>query len=142
MLVILGNQLFSPEHLPAAKTTPVFMAEDLGLCTYVRHHQQKIVLFLAAMRSYADELDRAGYQVTYHQLDPSDAQSYEQKLEAAMRDHNATCIQHFEVEDKPMENRLVEFANRHGFDRMNCRHRCLPVRAIGSQRSRTTNHAS
>lgn len=56
MLVILGNQLFSPEHLPAAATTPVFMAEDLGLCTYVRHHQQKIVLFLAAMRSYADAM--------------------------------------------------------------------------------------
>ena len=49
MLVILGNQLFSPEHLPAAEATPVFMAEDLGLCTYVRHHQQKIVLFLAAI---------------------------------------------------------------------------------------------
>ena len=117
MLVILGNQLFSPEHLPAAKTTPVFMAEDLGLCTYVRHHQQKIALFLAAMRSYADELEKAGYQVTYHRLDTSDAASYEQKLEAAMRDHNAACIQHFEIEDKPMENRLVEFASRNGLDR-------------------------
>ena len=93
------------------------MAEDLGLCTYVRHHQQKIVLFLAAMRSYADELEQAGYQVIYHRLDSSDAASYEQKLEAALRDHNATCIQHFEIEDKPMENRLVEFASRKGFDR-------------------------
>ena len=117
MLVVLGNQLFSPEHLPAAKTTPVFMAEDLGLCTYVRHHQQKIVLFLAAMRSYADELEESGYQVTYHRLDSSGTESYEQKLEAAMRDHGATCIQHFEIEDKPMENRLVDFANRNGFDR-------------------------
>ena len=35
---------------------PVFMAEDVGLCTYEKHHQQKIVLFLAAMRAYADEL--------------------------------------------------------------------------------------
>ena len=71
MLVILGNQLFSAEDLPPRKTTPVFMAEDLGLCTYVRHHQQKIVLFLAAMRSYADELEKAGYQVIYHRLNPS-----------------------------------------------------------------------
>ncbi len=117
MLVILGNQLFSPEHLPAAKTTPVFMAEDLGLCTYVRHHQQKIVLFLAAMRSYADELEKAGYQVTYHRLDIADTESYEQKLEAALSDCGATCIQHFEIEDKPMENRLVEFASRKGLDR-------------------------
>jgi deoxyribodipyrimidine photolyase-related protein len=117
MLIILGNQLFSPEHLPAAKTTPVFMAEDRQLCTYVRHHQQKIVLFLAAMRSYADELREAGYQVTYHRLDSSETESYERKLEAALRDHGATCIQHFEIEDKPMENRLVEFASRNGFDR-------------------------
>ncbi len=117
MLVVLGNQLFSPEHLPAAKTTPVFMAEDLGLCTYVRHHQQKIVLFLAAMRAYADELEKAGYELIYHRLDPSATDSYEQKLEAAMRHHGATCVQHFEIEDKPMENRLVEFALHHGFDR-------------------------
>ncbi len=117
MLVILGNQLFSPRHLPAAKTTLVFMAEDMQLCTYVRHHQQKIVLFLAAMRAYADELENAGYQLTYHRLDPSDTRSYEEKLEAALRDHGETRIQHFEVEDKPMENRLVEFASRNGYDR-------------------------
>ena len=117
MLVILGNQLFAPEHLPAAKTTPVFMAEDLGLCTYVRHHQQKIVLFLAAMRSYADELEQAGYRVIYHRLDPSGTDSYEEKLGAAMRGHGETCVQHFEIEDKPMESRLVEFASGNGFSR-------------------------
>lgn len=93
------------------------MAEDLGLCTYVRHHQQKIVLFLAAMRSYAVELENAGYQVTYHRLDASENSSYEQKLEAALNDCGATSIQHFEIEDKPMENRLIEFARRNGFDR-------------------------
>ncbi len=117
MLVILGNQLFSPEHLPAAKDTPVFMAEDVGLCTYVKHHQQKIVLFLAAMRSYADELEKAGYRVIYHRLDPTSADSYEDKLAAALKAQRATRIRHFEIEDKPMESRLVEFAARNGFDR-------------------------
>ena len=53
LLVILGNQLFPLEHLPAPESVIVFMAEDMGLCTYEKHHQQKIVLFLAAMRSYA-----------------------------------------------------------------------------------------
>jgi len=117
MLVILGNQLFAPEYLPDAMTTPVFMAEDLGLCTYVKHHQQKIVLFLAAMRSYADELEKAGYRVTYHRLDSSESESYEQKLETALRAQGATRVQHFEIEDKPMENRLIEFVNRAGYDR-------------------------
>jgi len=117
MLVILGNQLFSAEHLPPASTTPVFMAEDLGLCTYVRHHQQKIVLFLAAMRSYADELEEAGYSVTYHRLDTSDTDSYEQKLKVALAACGATGIQHFEIEDKAMESRLIDFASRNGFER-------------------------
>ena len=78
MLVILGNQLFPLEHLPAPAGMPVFMAEDMGLCTYERHHQQKIVLFLAAMRAYADELRAAGYDLHYLALDPADTRSYEE----------------------------------------------------------------
>jgi len=113
MLVILGNQLFPLEFLPPAEKTAVFMAEDIGLCTYVKHHQQKIVLFLAAMRSYADELEQAGYQVTYQRLDSSDERSYEEKLEEALRTRDAAGFEHFEIEDKPMEKRLVEFAARH-----------------------------
>ena len=93
------------------------MAEDLGLCTYVRHHQQKIVLFLAAMRAYRDELRDAGYDVHYVELDPSDARPYEEKVQAAIADTGATAISHFEIEDKAMEQRLVGFAAEAGLDR-------------------------
>ncbi len=117
MLIILGNQLFAPEYLPPAATTPVFIAEDRQLCTYVRHHQQKLVLFLAAMRAYRDELEKAGYQVTYHRLDSAGTESYERKLEAALHACGANRIQHFEIEDKPMENRLIQFAERNGYER-------------------------
>ncbi|MEM7278399.1 MAG: cryptochrome/photolyase family protein [Pseudomonadota bacterium] len=109
LLVILGNQLFPLEQLPAATEVSVFMAEDLGLCTYVRHHQQKIVLFLAAMRSYADELTTAGYDVHYHALDTKDAPSYEVRLGTTIKTLNAIEVRHFEIEDKPMEKRLVDF---------------------------------
>jgi deoxyribodipyrimidine photolyase-related protein len=34
------------------------MAEDNGLCTYEKHHKQKILLFLSSMRSYADSLKK------------------------------------------------------------------------------------
>jgi deoxyribodipyrimidine photolyase-related protein len=77
LLVVLGNQLFPPEHLQDCRDAVVFMAEDVGLCTYVKHHQQKIVLFLAAMRSYADELRTAGFDVRYCFLDTDDDSSYE-----------------------------------------------------------------
>jgi len=117
MLVVLGNQLFPPEYLPPAGATPVFMAEDMGLCTYVKHHQQKIVLFLASMREYADELAAAGYEVSYRRLDPADTSSYESKLEAALQEQGATRLQHFEIEDKAMECRLIDFAALHGLER-------------------------
>ena len=50
-----GKSTFEPTHLSAFQGLPVLMREDPELCTYVRHHQQKLVLFLAAMREYADE---------------------------------------------------------------------------------------
>ena len=110
LLVVLGNQLFPLEKLPAATDVTVFMAEDLGLCTYVRHHQQKIVLFLAAMRSYSDALLSAGYDVHYQRLATHDEESYEAKLEKALSKTGAVEIMHFEVEDKAMEERLIGFA--------------------------------
>jgi deoxyribodipyrimidine photolyase-related protein len=117
MLVILGNQLFPLKYLPSPDTTGVFMAEDVGLCTYEKHHQQKIVLFLAAMRAYADELRSAGYEVDYQQLDVSDNRSYEEKLAAALRCNGVSQLQHFEIEDKPMELRLTRFAAKHKLKR-------------------------
>ena len=117
MLVILGNQLFAPEHLPPPDSMPVFMAEDMGLCTYEKHHQQKIVLFLAAMRAYADELRAAGYDVHYVNLDTDDTRPYEGKLAAALERAGASQIVHFEIEDKAMEERIIEFARRGGVER-------------------------
>ncbi|MGB5166185.1 MAG: cryptochrome/photolyase family protein [Woeseiaceae bacterium] len=116
MLVILGNQLFPLQHLPAS-SVPVFMAEDLGLCTYEKHHQQKIVLFLAAMRAYADELRGAGYDVHYQQLDVSDTQPYEAKLQAAIYAVGADKLLHFEIEDKAIEQRIVDFAKEYELPR-------------------------
>ena len=80
MFIILGNQLFPHRHLPPPGETPVFMAEDVGLCTYEKHHKQKIVLFLAAMRAYADELRDAGYEVHYVTLETTDTRPYTSKL--------------------------------------------------------------
>jgi deoxyribodipyrimidine photolyase-related protein len=117
VLVILGNQLFAPEHLPAPGSMPVFMAEDMGLCTYEKHHQQKIVLFLAAMRAYADELREAGYDVHYVELDSADMRPYEDKLAAALEHADTGQIVHFEIEDRAMEQRIIEFAHSRGVER-------------------------
>jgi deoxyribodipyrimidine photolyase-related protein len=117
ILVILGNQLFPLKHLPPPVETVVFMAEDIGLCTYEKHHQQKLVLFLAAMRAYADELEEAGYDVRYQRLEFADDRSYEQKLADCVTATGASDLRHFEIEDKPMEQRLVAFAKQYGLAR-------------------------
>lgn len=117
ILVVLGNQLFPRKHLPDKESVRIFMCEDLGLCTYVRHHQQKIVLFLSAMRSYADGLREAGYDVSYVQLDPDTNDSYEDRLLDVVQSSSAGEIKHFEVEDKDMEARLVTFADEHDLGR-------------------------
>lgn len=117
LLVLLGNQLFPRRELPDAADVAVFICEDMSLCTYVRHHQQKIVLFLSAMRSYADELETAGYTVHYVRLDVKAARSYEDHLAKVLKDSGADTLVHFEIEDKPMEQRLLEFAQDKGVDR-------------------------
>jgi deoxyribodipyrimidine photolyase-related protein len=118
LTVVLGNQLFPPDRLQDCRDAVVFMAEDVGLCTYVRHHQQKIVLFLAAMRSYADELRDAGFDVRYFPLDTDDERSYEDKLEHVVAELGCGELLHFEVEDKPMEERLVDFCEQRSIERI------------------------
>lgn len=116
-MVVLGNQLFPPECLGNCRDAVIFMAEDAGLCTYVKHHQQKIVLFLAAMRSYADELRTAGFEVRYFPLDAEDDTSYEDRLARVVSELECSELMHFEVEDKPMEKRLVDFCEQRSIER-------------------------
>ena len=118
LLVILGNQLFPVKCLESANCETVFMAEDMGLCTDVRHHQQKIVLFLAAMRHYADTLREHGFTVHYHALDPSDDRDYESKLGDTISATGCNTIVHFEIEDRPMEQRIMAFAESRELDRV------------------------
>lgn len=124
--VVLGNQLFDAAHWRQAGVEPrsvaLFMAEDVGLCTYVRHHQQKLVLFLAAMRSHRDALTKAGFEVTYRGLDDPEvdaATPYLQKLGAWLDGLTAQgdAVEElvlFEVEDRWFEERLEAWADARG----------------------------
>lgn len=111
LVLLLGNQLFPPACLDDYEGCTVFMAEDLGLCTRDRHHQQKIVLFLAAMRCHAEELEKRGFALDYHRLDDDGEVCFEDKLLAAMKRCGARRLVHFEIEDKFMEQRIVALAD-------------------------------
>ena len=73
LFFILGNQLFPLKYLDRFKKDHVFfMAEDNGLCTYEKHHKQKILLFLSSMRSYADNLKKNKLKLDYLKIEDKD----------------------------------------------------------------------
>ena len=55
LFFILGNQLFPSKYLDRFKKDHLFfMAEDYQLCTYEKHHKQKILLFLSSILKYSN----------------------------------------------------------------------------------------
>ena len=70
LFFILGNQLFPSKYLDRFKKDHLFfMAEDYELCTYEKHHKQKILLFLSSMRSHADSLKSDKFKLEYIKIE-------------------------------------------------------------------------
>ena len=128
LLVLLGNHLFPPAGVAMAlglkrtgdlASLPIYMAEDLGLCTYARHHKQKITLFLAAMRAHADTLRDLGCAVHYEPLH-DDGRRNRRDYETKLADHLDTLdppaeeLIVFEIEDRWFRERFERFADRRG----------------------------
>ncbi|MEM7408094.1 MAG: cryptochrome/photolyase family protein [Pseudomonadota bacterium] len=116
--VVLGNQLFPPADLNPYRGCRFFLAEDLGLCARIRYHKQKLVLFLAAMRAYRDELREQGETVHYEQLDQQERltghRTYETMLGNYLDGADVTHLLMWEVEDKFFEVRIETFAKQRG----------------------------
>jgi len=112
MLLLPGSHLFDLPHLAHIPARRVFMAEDFGLCKTTRHHQQKIVLFLAAMRRHASLLRSHGYHVDYHPLDLTSG-TYEDKLDAVHRREPIRRLHHFAIEDRFFAARISAFCAEH-----------------------------
>ncbi len=109
LFLVLGNQLFNPIYLRNYKDHQIYMAEDYGLCTYEKHHKQKILLFLSAMRSYADELKTNKFKVNYLTLKDDFEKDYFKKLELFIKKNSVEIISFFEIEDKFFEKKLHAF---------------------------------
>lgn len=110
--VILGNCLFpSHQDLHPDKETLFFMAEDEGLCTHFSYHKQKLVLFLSAMRSHADEIEK-NHKLVYHKLSKNNRhKTYEDKLDELLRQY--TGIEElvmYDVEDHFFRERILRWA--------------------------------
>jgi deoxyribodipyrimidine photolyase-related protein len=112
-LLVLGNQLFSLDIIKSIGADSIFMAEDLGLCTYERHHKLKILMFLTAMREKRDELRAAHCDVEYLDIEHQDfGKTYEEKLVNHISVNDVTMLKIFEIEDKEFESRIKAFAEQ------------------------------
>ena len=111
LVVILGNQLFSPQNLKAdffkSQQVTVFMREDRELCTYYKFHAHKIVFFLSAMRTYASELEKQKIPVHYEELNSKEI-SYEKSLEIFIQKNKVKKVFMYEIEDKFFEKRIFD----------------------------------
>lgn len=99
LTLVLGDQLFAPDHFSQMPSQHIFMAEDWGLCTRFRYHKLKIVLFLSAMRHFRDEMER-GYSVHYHSLSSKKSESYVKRLKRFLKSNKIKRVHHFEIADE------------------------------------------
>ncbi|MGE5388490.1 MAG: cryptochrome/photolyase family protein, partial [Hyphomicrobiales bacterium] len=111
---ILGDQL--TRGIAAldglARGDIVLMAEVEAETRYVRHHKQKIVLVLSAMRHFAQELRAEGIEVDYVRLeDARNTGSFTGELQSAVARNRAARV----VVTEPGEWRVLEMM-RHWSD--------------------------
>ena len=82
------------------------MREDLGLCTYEKHHKQKIIMFLSAMRSYRDELKKNKIDVQYQELSYN-SDTYKDSLIDYLKKENIKSLTFWEIEDKWFRDKML-----------------------------------
>ncbi len=111
LALILGNCLFSDHNrLSPDSQTLFFMAEDGGLCTHFKYHKHKLVLFLSAMRSHADQIEKE-HSLVYHKLsNKNQDESYEGKLRETLHANpEINEIITYDIEDHFFEKRIRVF---------------------------------
>ena len=114
LFFILGNQLFPIKHLNSFKNDhTIFMAEDYQLCTYEKHHKLKILLFLSAMRSYAENLKNNKFKIEYQKIENKEFKyDYLKKLKKIINSKNIKEVSSFEIEDKFFEKKITLFLKK------------------------------
>ncbi|HSL99620.1 MAG TPA: cryptochrome/photolyase family protein [Candidatus Limnocylindria bacterium] len=106
--IIFGDQLSRPlsalRGIDRARDV-VLMVEVSEEATYVRHHKQKIVFVLSAMRHFAESLRAEGIEVDYVRLDEDgNTGSFTGELGRALPRHKPDRI----VATEPGEYRVLE----------------------------------
>ncbi len=114
--IVLGDQLSADltalEGLNEQRDV-VLMMEVLEECTYVPHHQQKLVLVLSAMRHFAQTLRARGVAVDYVSLDAAaQTGSLTGEVERAIARHQPDRIVVTEASEWRVQSSLESWVTR------------------------------
>ena len=110
--LVLGNQLFPFRDQQFNQDETIFMCEDFGLCSYVKHHKSKIALFFSAMRSFRDEALRKDLKVIYFEYSQDFNKHYPEKLLDTINSGEFEEVVFFEIEDKAFEKKIFKLIDR------------------------------
>jgi deoxyribodipyrimidine photolyase-related protein len=108
LVLVLGDQLSKRSAALAAadKQRDVVLIAEVGEeATYVGHHKKKLAFVFSAMRHFASELARDGWNVDYVRLDASgNSGSIAGEIKRALERHDCECV----LVTEPGEWRLAE----------------------------------
>lgn len=110
--IVLGNQLFKLDK--NYKDKIIFMAESWDLCTYEKHHKNKIVLFLSAMRHFKEEHEKKGFKFAYYELEKD--RTFETCLLDFIKKQKIKDFSILEIADKPFEKKIEKMFKQNKLD--------------------------
>jgi deoxyribodipyrimidine photolyase-related protein len=112
---ILGDQLSRLASSLSGSNkaeTVVFMAESFARARKIPYHKQKLVLVWSAMRHFAEELRKDGYEVDYYEAQPN----LRKGLRAHKEKYETGRIRLMESAEYGVSARLAEMARKNGLE--------------------------
>jgi deoxyribodipyrimidine photolyase-related protein len=112
---ILGDQLSrSVSSLSGSKKAEsvVFMAESFARAGKIPYHKQKLVLVWSAMRHFAEELRKDGYEVDFYEAQPN----LRKALRAHKEKYETGRLRLMESAEYGVSARLAEMARTEGWE--------------------------
>jgi deoxyribodipyrimidine photolyase-related protein len=112
-ILVLGDQL-TKQVGPLVQAKPsdssVLMIESLELANALPHHKQKLILFFSAMRHFAEQLRKDGFNVVYKKAEAS----FESGVASYLKKHKGATLTVMEPNDVGYDERLEQTCLKHG----------------------------
>jgi deoxyribodipyrimidine photolyase-related protein len=110
-VIIFGNQLVANHPALTTASDLVIMIEAYDICSKLNYHKHKLILILAAMRSYRDDLIQRGYRVEYIQI--SDGNIFIEDLDNLLGKLSAAELCWMQATEQTTDQKMINLAKKH-----------------------------